>query len=521
MEHTKLAEQLINSLKGYIDGTEISVEEVNQLLYEYAESAPFEKQKNARYLAIEGIKLLKNAVEHPYFYYIYSYLIYNTGYSELYNSMIGCCIDDANLSKENQYYLYWQLTEYGFIYPHMITKTGKTLMNTFYGQIYDAYYKESQDMFQFIPKQERNKDFIIVITSQFLELEHAPTKTVLDRCYVLAKQLQKKVFILNTAEFMSDANSVPYYYIAAPSYKEEYSEWNSFVYKDEEFMFYQCPRVMPQMDVIKEIVSVVQIEKPYFIVNVGGNSIVSDLCSNIVPTLTLSTVFSGRACTRGQFQAIGRPMNEDDRQWLAECKLPEDHLISSLFTFAFKEQEHHYSRQFLGLPQDGFVVLLVGGRLDSEISDELEMFMEQMMRQGIYFAFAGNYSRYDEVKIEKPIYAQMGINLGFQEDILAVDECCNLCLNPKRVGGGSSVAEALYKGIPVVTFNYGDGGLAAGENFWVADYEAMGRMILKYRDDQSFYIQQSEFAKERGRQLTNSEEEFTKIIEKMEASPRF
>lgn len=521
MQHTQQADQLINGLRKYIDGTDISIEEVNQILHEYASCDKSDKQRNARYLAIEGMKILRDAIEHPYFYFLYSYLLFNTDYSEIYNCMIECCIDDDNLSKENQYFLYWQLVQYGFLHPQIVTEIGNLLMDNLYKHIYESYYEICKNMVSFVPKQERNKDLIIVITSQFLELAHAPTKTVLDRCYVLAKRLNKKVFIINTAEFMSNTSPTSYYMVAVPSYKKEYSELESFVYKDEEFLFYQCPNVMPHIDVIKEILSVVQTEKPYYIINVGGSSIVSDLCSNIVSTLTLATVFSGRARTRGQFQAIGRPISEDDRQWLAERKLPEDHLIPSLFTFAFKEQEHHYIRQDIGLPTDGFVVLLVGGRLDDEISEDLEIFMENLMKRGIYFAFAGKYCRYDEMKKVHPIYEKMGINLGFQEDILAIDECCNLCLNPKRTGGGSSVAEALYKGVPVVTFNYGDGGLAAGENFWVTDYEDMGNTILRYRDDASFYREQSILAKERGRQLTNSEEEFIKIIQKMEAGPRF
>lgn len=57
-------------------------------------------------------------------------------------------------------------------------------------------------------------------------------------------------------------------------------------------------------------------------------------------------------------------------------------------------------------------------------------------------------------------------------------ECMDLYVNPKRSGGGSSVAESLYKGLPVVTLPVGDVSAAAGESFRVADYGEMAETIL-------------------------------------------
>ena len=56
-------------------------------------------------------------------------------------------------------------------------------------------------------------------------------------------------------------------------------------------------------------------------------------------------------------------------------------------------------------------------------------------------------------------------------------------MNPKRNGGGSSVAEAVYKGLPAVTLPVGDVSAAAGESFRVADYGEMAETILKEQAD--------------------------------------
>lgn len=514
-------QKVIEALGDYCRGDIDSIFDLNDICNEYMENDSEYLRENAEALAIQGMNIFAMSGISYNVYFLLSFLLKATDNLTVFKTLLQYCMVDDELTKEQKFFVYYQLIQYGFAHPNVTDDELGKLFDQLYSHIYESYCKALCIEKNLVPSEQRNKNVVVVMSSQVLELVHAPTKTLLDRCHVLKNKMDKTVYIINTAEFMSNYQLVNFFWTRIPSYIDSYSKGKSLSYENDEYPFMQCPREMPQESIIKDIMERIKELNPYFIVNIGGNSIVSDLCSNMVPTLTLSTVFSGRACTRGQFQAVGRPVNEEDRQWLAERELPEDHLISSLFTFAFKKQEHHYLRQDIGLPTDGFVVLLVGGRLDSEISEELEVFMEDLMKQGIYFAFAGIYNRFDELKKERPIYDKMGINLGFQQDILAIDECCNLCLNPERTGGGSSVAEALYKGIPVVTFNYGDGGLAAGENFWVTDYEDMGNTILRYRSDASFYKEQSELAKERGRQLTNSEGEFIKIIQKMEASPRF
>ena len=50
-----------------------------------------------------------------------------------------------------------------------------------------------------VPLSERNKDLVVVVTSQMLSLNHAPTYFVWEYCYVLKKKLKKEVLILNIA----------------------------------------------------------------------------------------------------------------------------------------------------------------------------------------------------------------------------------------------------------------------------------------------------------------------------------
>ena len=93
-------------------------------------------------------------------------------------------------------------------------------------------------------------------------------------------------------------------------------------------------------------------------------------------------------------------------------------------------------------------------------------------------------------------------------------EICDLYINPHRKGGGTSCVEAMYKGLPVVTDDYGDVATNAGEVFVVgSDYSNFPSVVLKYYEDKEFYKKQQQLAISRANKLLNAEGEFVKAID--------
>jgi glycosyltransferase involved in cell wall biosynthesis len=417
--------------------------------------------------------------------------------------------------------MYYQLISYNFLNPEVVDEEIQDLLDDLYSQIYNGFDEELRDEYEYIPKEKRNKDFVMVFISQLLAVGHGPTTTMLDRCYVLEKYMNKRVFIVNTAEFRSTYQPINWFRLMIGTYIDDYNDKSLFPYLDREFMFYQCPNAMPQTSVIREILNVVKSEKPYCIVNIGGNSITNDICSHIVPTVTLATVFSDRTQTRGQFQVIGRALNDSDCKWLEKHNYTNDYIIQSPFTFSFKEQKHQYTREELQLPQDQFVVAMVGGRLDQEIDDVCIDLLYRLTEENIYIVFIGIFEKYYECITERDDFKKNSLYMGMQGDVLAIDECCDAYLNPKRVGGGTSAAEAMSKGLPVVTFDFGDVGVVAGDEFHVESYEDMYRQILRYAQDREYYNTMSEKAKQRADFLTDSKSQFIKVMNTIEYNARF
>lgn len=518
-----IVENVIQQMEMFCRGEHLDIKLLNDCFNQYIQNDEAYIKENREILIRKTLECMEMTTPHVKlcYYYLFSFLFRATKDIKVYKKFLKKCIEDKSLTKENKFYLYNQCVKINFLESDFVDAEVSNLMDDLYSHVYRLYLDEICNELEFIPKEERDESLVIVLATQVLTQNHAPTKTLIDRCAVLERTLHKNVFIINTAELMSEYGMIALFQSSYAKYIDEYSNMTTLPIPNYEFPFFQCPDAMPQIPVIREIVDVIKSEKPYFILTIGGNSIVSDICSKIVPTITIGTVFSGRAVTRGQFQAIGRSINEDDRVWMKKHGYNEDHIIESFFTFVFKEQKHTYTREQLRLPADRFIVALVGGRLGKEVDEKCTELMLKLIEKGAFITLIGCFDNYEQYEVQYPQFKEHCRFLGFQEDVLAILEHCDLYINPRRIGGGSSASEALYKGVPVVSMNYGDVSVAVGSDFCVSDWDAMYEKSIQYMEDEEFYRTMSEKAKKRAALLTDSDTAFVKIIEEAEKRKGF
>ena len=515
-------EKVIEHIRLYCCGEQDSIVVLDGILEEYMQNSLEYRKHNGLLLARKVVGfLIENESNLEDYYYLFSFLFQANEDINLYKDFLQSCIEDEYLDLENRFFVYQQCNRYNFLNTVMVDDEVKSMMDILYSNTYEMFLNELKDDLVYIPKEDRNEDFVVVFTTQVLNEGHAPTKTLIDRCAVLERTMNKKVFIINTAELMTFNGAIKMFRMCTGRYVEEYSDVNKLPIRNYEFDFFQCPNTMPQIPIIKEIISVIKSEKPYFILTIGGNSVVSDICSKIVPTITIGTVFSGRAVTRGQFQAIGRKINDEDRAWLSLHGYEEDHIIESFFTFVFKEQKHIYTKKQLKFPDNRFVVALIGGRLGEEVDDKCTELLIKLVEKGAFITLIGVFDHYKEYVEKYPQLKGNSSYLGFQDDVLAILDHCDLYVNPKRKGGGSSASEALFKGVPVVSMNYGDVAVAVGSDFCVSDWKEMQEKCVQYMEDKEYYKMMSQKAQERAALLTDSDTAFVKIIEEAEKRKGF
>ena len=434
------------------------------------------------------------------------------GNSKLYEEYLMLLMETNCLNWAEKYYMLWQIEGKIFgtvdIENHSITK----LLYQNYHIVLHSFLSNLNCLCKI---DERNSDLVFVTVQQFRNLNHAPTKTTLDRARVLKTKLGKKVMIINTAESFG-GQAVEMISALKASYETKLLETETIQYEDESYPFFQFEQNMPNLNAAQEFFDFIKKYKPSYIVNIGGNSLLMDACNQIVPVLNINTVPSSVAKTEACMQVMGRELTheaEDLLSILGKCK---DDVIMGRFTWSLKPQTHQYTKEELEMPQNSFILAVIGGRLTTEISDKFIQMIDGVLVAGATLVIIGGRETYDEVCNRDAGFKAHTINLGMQEDVLAILDQCDLYVNPERKGGGTSVIEAMYKGCPAVTLRYGDVAVGAGEEFCVDNYEEMKNQIMRYMSDTQFYSEMSEKAKQRAEYMLDSDTAFVEIISEFE-----
>jgi len=440
--------------------------------------------------------------------FFYSFLYYEHKDPKNIINILKIILNNKTMTHYTKFFYYYQLMSISFLNCDVANNEEiSNLTKELYLEIFNSFKSELNVSENHIPAEQRNKDLVFIIISQFLGLAHGPTKTTLDRAVNLYKHFNKQVLIINTADFMPSVGSCPFYKLQSGNIINKYSEMPYFSTDDKIiFRFYQPKEPMPNIDEIKIILNSVIKYKPYFILNIG-ESIVSDLCTLFVPTIAQTTVPSSAPLTFNTFSVVGNP----------KMKLTEN-MILSTFTSWYKPQTHTYKKSDFSLPEDKFLIIVSGGRLTQEVTYDFLNEIREIFNYNAHIVFAGKFDTYENIISMDAVLKENTTFLGFQEDMLAITELCDLYINPPRTGGGTSIAEALSKGKPAVTLNFGDCSIGAGEDFCVETITEMKDTIIKYITDKEFYNTMSKKALARNEVLTDTKKSLEHIITSAENS---
>lgn len=373
------------------------------------------------------------------------------------------------------------------------------LLDQIYQKSYELYLDKTKAQLEKIPKEQRDPNCVVVLTIQLLGTNHAPTKTLIERVKWL-KRLGKKVYIVNTTEQYLSAGSVPIYDPAIGSVEESYRNAHVIRFGEEEFDFLQISEKMTIERKVRTVLRLIRQVKPFYILSMGTGSMTADLCGQVVPTASMALAFSNLPHTMNPMKILGRTIREEEKETFANMDV-----IESRFTFELKEQTHTFTRKEYRIPEDAFVLVVVGIRLDYELSDDFTKLLIALEKEGFFVVLAGKFETYSEWCQKDPVLEQNTNFIGYCEDMAALMELCDLYINPIRLGGGFSVIEAFAKGVPGVYTKAGDVFVSGGPDFAVNDLSEMKEQIERYRKDDVFYQSMSEKAKDRAKLMTSSE----------------
>lgn len=346
---------------------------------------------------------------------------------------------------------------------------------------------------------ERKKGNVLVISIQYLSDGHAPTKTIIERCNAL-KKIGKQVYFVNTTEQYETYGFLPYFGIITGKVIDRYDKISETTMDGEKIGFCQLNKNQSIVEKFKKVLEIIYIIKPEYVLAIGTGSILADLISYIVPCAEMALTFSTLPYTLNCIPILGRKLTSDEKKYI------HTDIIESRFTFELKPQKNNFTREQFDIPQGKFVIVIVGIRLDYEITNEFLNMLDKVCGHGAFVIFAGIYDNYSKQIGEYSDLKENSKFIGYCNDMLALMEICDLYVNPDRVGGGFSVIEAFYKGKPGVYLEKGDVFAAGGENFAVDTLDNMYDMILKYKNDNDYYYTMSKKALKRANYMTSSVE---------------
>lgn len=425
---------------------------------------------------------------------------------------------------ENPSYPLWerlndflQLKIYLFTEPVLKQKYEKY---QYFKGLYKSLLKEislrTNNLF-YIPWDKRTRK-IVIVASLILNITHAPTKRIryIYNCYKnmgyevecfvchiegicgywhwVNKEICIKNFVDYSGKFCCDLDGI------------------------EIKVFNFSLNASDYMEQLNDALLRIWAERPEFVFEIGDETILAGLCRPFTTVVTMGCT-RDVPVTNAPIIAVPSALSDDEQKhWKAVLEdsvrvLEVSHNIHELDR---QEQEVVYTKETFGIPEEAFVIVVAGNRLDVEIKEDFLLILYRLLELDKHFVIAviGECKKFQS-KVASAVSADriyfLGAQVYFKETIAIGD----VFLNPPRQGGGSGGLFAVMEGVPVITLDDCDVAANVGEEFVCASIEDMPSLVYKYFTDQHFMQQQREYCKRQAERRTgvNGEKNFWKLRE--------
>lgn len=355
--------------------------------------------------------------------------------------------------------------------------------------------------YPYLPVEKRNKRRIILVAGQLLSPLHAPSKMIMDISYVLQEYFEYELLV-----FLCPCDREVQ---KACWYRAEYERTNEsfekgafgITYRDTVIRGYQINMGEWCEMGYNMMFDIIYAWNPAFVLNCATVNPVVECVNSFTTLVSMAMsiacpVSEGEVLIRKGLTKGAREDDEMEREYEEEISENQAQLfIEEAFPVLAEAGENNYTREELGLPDEKFLIAVVGNRLGQEIDSEFIKVMKNILKESANAAFViiGNSEEIAQYFGEKEFSGNVYC-LGFRRDLMGVYSVLDLYLNPQRSGGGFSSAMALMAGLPVVTLPECDVAHSCGEEFLVNDYEEMVNIVCRYVDDNEFYYGKKECA---------------------------
>ena len=372
--------------------------------------------------------------------------------------------------------------------------------------------------YTYIPYKDRKKTVVIVV-SQLLGIEHAPTRKVISISNYLSQLgYDVKVYVC--------------FYWSEKERIDWYGAWevNNFMYESGSYTYRICDTEIVGNNLVlnasdywlklRDSVGRIWDEAPEWVLELGDKTLIGDLCRDFTSVVTMGCV-KAVPVTNAPIIARYFTYSEEEEEQYRECvaggqvimdvKHVDDIDLGSSKSITFKKSD-------FGIPEECFTVIVAGSRLDTEVSNTFIKIIYEILEKNnqIVIAFIGDcidlQSRIEERYMERIFF--LGNSEHFKETIAIGD----VFLNPPRQGGGTGGLFAIMEQVPVITLDHCDVEASSGKEFVCSSIEEMPQLVERYYLDHDFMEKQKQNCLINAKRLleVDNVENFRKLCEKIE-----
>jgi len=295
-------------------------------------------------------------------------------------------------------------------------------------------------------------------------------------------------------------------------------------YKGQCLPFHMCGEGTLSNESMAQGLATIAAYNPEMVLSVGGPTLMAEPFADSRFCFMYPTGRGIPLIVKSHFHTWDEPDETMLGQIQAE-NLMEKHLFHQHPGFGYKPPSSSISRAQFGIPEDAFVFVVVGLRLNHDIDDSFVELLDKITAHDkAHIIFAGPFDDYDSRMKGYVRLKEKSTPLGFQPDIMAVYNISDAFLNPTRKGAGSGIIYAMQALLPILSLPHGDAGLAAAGFPPLGSYEEMEEAARRLIDDpetlQSYKATAAaEFPKFTGRTqlMARIMEEFEKYAARVES----
>ena len=381
--------------------------------------------------------------------------------------------------------------------------------NTFkpiYEDILDELQEKLGAVYPYTPYSARKKT-IVIVTPRVNGLEYAPTKKLV-RIYGWLERLgyNVKVFVCFYPGKIRNDNTFWYQPVRFYNFLEKTT---AFEYEIADVKMEGYNLVLQPQNYLKrlrEAVGMIWDEKPEYVFELGDETMLAGLCSHFTTVVTMACTKSvpiTNAPIIARYFDYSQEENETYFSYLDEEQKVVDVKHIDIDFFA-RDSEKKMKKQDFGIPEEKFVVVIAGNRLEDEVSGEFLNVIFEVLEKGSQYviAFIGECPKLSR-KLKYGEYADRLFFLGYAEDFRGAIAIGDVFLNPPRQGGGTGGTYAILEKVPVITLDDCDVESSVGKEFVCKSLAEMPSLVVQYCSDSEFRLKQKEHCKNRANQLAS------------------